>query len=248
MTPVRVPRIHVEAIPEAGGTLALPAAAADHVVRVLRLATGDALELFDGRGRACSASIVSSSRNRIGVAIGEEAPPADRESPLHITLAQAIARGEKMDAIVRMATELGVARFVPLATARSGIRLDDERAARRTGHWRAVAIAACEQCGRNRLPALDPPVRLDEFLADATRQPGLKLVFAPDGARGIADLRVDSGVTVAIGPEGGFASEEIERLRGGGFEAIRLGPRILRTETAGAAVLAALQSRFGDLG
>ena len=246
MTPVRVPRIHVEAIPEAGGTLALPAAAADHVVRVLRLATGDALELFDGRGRACSASIVSSSRNRIGVAIGEEAPPADRESPLHITLAQAIARGEKMDAIVLMATELGVARFVPLATARSGIRLDDERAARRTGHWRAVAIAACEQCGRNRLPELREPLSLPAWFSQPPES-GLRLLLDPLAECGLRRLERPAGaITLLIGSEGGLSPAEIAQARQAGLTGIRLGPRILRTETAGVAALAAVQALWGD--
>jgi 16S rRNA (uracil1498-N3)-methyltransferase len=172
----------------------------------------------------------------------------DRESPLRIVLLQALARGEKMDWIVQKATELGVAAIVPVDSERSEVRLDAARADRRVAHWRSVAASACEQSGRARLPSLVAPVLLTQ--AGAACVPGgLRLMLDPDAAQAIRTLP-DTGeqdIAIAIGPEGGWSPRDLRGLAAVGFAGVRLGPRILRTETAGLAAIAALQSRFGDL-
>jgi 16S rRNA (uracil1498-N3)-methyltransferase len=166
------------------------------------------------------------------------------ESPLRITLAQAIARGEKMDWVLQKATELGVEAVVPLLTERTEVKLDAERSEKRSAHWRGVVIAACEQCGRARVPAIAAPVTLRDWLAGRAT-PGWFL--DPDAERGLRDPEPGE-LTLVVGPEGGLGDRDLASLRAAGFRGLRLGPRILRTETAGVAVLAALQALHGDLG
>jgi len=185
-----------------------------------------------------------------------ERQPAERESPLALTLAQGISRGERMDWVVQKATELGVTTLVPLLTERSVVRLDAHQTDRKVNHWRAVAIAACEQCGRDRLPQVTAPLSLRDFLrgtvAGGSRggapADSMRLVLSPVAERRIGDLaRAAGSVTVLIGPEGGLTQEEQEVAAGAGFTPVRLGPRVLRTETAAIAALTLLQRQFGDL-
>lgn len=240
-------RIHVAAALQPGVEVSLPAEAAAHVVRVLRLRAGDALTLFNGDGHDYPACLASASGREV-VARIESRQAVATESPLDITLAQALARGEKMDWIVQKATELGVAAIVPLVTERSEVKLDEERAAKRLEHWRAVAIAACEQSGRAIVPALHVPQPLATWLANFDAEPGaLRLVLHPGAACAPRALQPAQHAVIAIGPEGGFGDGDLAALHAAGFANLSLGPRILRTETAGLAAMAALQALYGDL-
>ena len=228
-----------------GAETVLPRSAAHHATRVLRLRRGDALTLFDGEGGEFQASLTNVDARSVTVRLGKR-EPVERESPLAITLVQGLASAERMDFVVQKAVELGAAAIVPVATARSVSRLDGARARRRLDHWREVAIAACEQCGRNRLPRLDPPGELSQWLA-APSDARLRLLLAPEGASSLSEVARPAGaIEVLIGPEGGLAPEETAAAIGAGFRAVRLGPRILRTETAGPAMLAALNALWGD--
>ncbi len=245
---MRLTRIHVESALRAGTALALPGETAAHVARVLRARAGDQLVLFNGDGREFQGVVESVRGVRVTVAVGE-GRATDRESPLAVTLVQCVPRGDRMDLVVQKATELGVARIVPVLSQRSVIRLDAAQAASKAQHWRAVAIAACEQCGRNRLPLVDAARPLIQFLGEAPAC-AARLVLEPEaGARGLDPEFSPAGgeVQVAVGPEGGFAAEELEAFRVAGFAPLTLGPRVLRTETAAIAALAWLQIRFGDL-
>lgn len=246
MRPIRV---YVDAPLRARSQCTLPPQAARHVVSVLRLAQGDAVTLFDGRGGEYAAVLVQSDRRAAVAEVGEHSP-LERESPIETTLLQALVRGEKMDLVVQKATELGVSRIVPVAAARSVVRIASEADARKkVEHWRAVAASACEQCGRNRLPAIEEPLSLEGALTLAAPM-ALRALLSPVATHSLA-ARLREGkpasVAILVGPEGGFdESEEVlaERL---GFEALRFGPRVLRTETAAIAALTALQALAGDL-
>jgi 16S rRNA (uracil1498-N3)-methyltransferase len=238
------PRFFVEAVPEQDGLFALPEAAAHHAARVLRLRVGDALALFNGRGGEYRAHVTEIGRDAVSVSV-EAFDPIEREAPLAITLMQGIAHGERMDAIVQKATELGVARIVPVACERSVTRLDRDRADKRVAHWRKIAIAACEQCGRNRLPAIHDPLAFEAATALEAR--GEALMLAPGASESLRSLAPpDSAVSVLVGPEGGLTSAEEAVALAAGFRPVRLGPRVLRTETAGPAFIAGLLAQHGD--
>jgi 16S rRNA (uracil1498-N3)-methyltransferase len=216
---------------------------------VLRLKAGDPIVLFNGRGGQYIARLAEVGRRNALAEIGEFSP-IDLEPPYRITLAQGVAGGDKMDWLIEKAVELGAMRFVPLVTVRSVVRLTGERAARRQTHWQALVAAACEQCGRNRVPEVDAPGELAQWLDGLPpAAPGeLRLVLSPRACRSFDTLpstAPNGGTTLLIGPEGGLSPEEEEAAIGHGFEALALGPRVLRTETAGIAVLAALASRWG---
>ena len=233
--------------PNEGEIIALPEQAAAHVTRVLRLRVGDALTVFDGRGGEYAAKLASIAKREVTVQLGVHSM-IERESPLAITLIQGLARGEKMDYIIQKATELGVARIIPVSTMRSVVQLDDDRSDRKWQHWRAVAAAACEQCGRNRLPEILEPCRLEQ-LWGSDALPRLRLLLSPHATVGIAGSLIPrpTELAILIGPEGGLDIEEEKRAHAAGFRSVTLGPRVLRTETAGLAVLAAVQSLAGDL-
>lgn len=245
---MRLTRVHV-AVPLAPGReLALPDNAAAHLSRVLRLDVGDACVLFNGDGNDYAARIVAAGKRELRVVI-ESAVIVDRESPLHLVLLQGIARGEKMDLIVQKATELGVTSVLPLSSQRSEVKLDDSRAGKRLLHWQSVVIAACEQSGRAVVPAVGAPASLATVLAGLPAG-GLRLLLDPDGEWSMPTLvrQAAMPVLLAVGPEGGWSPLDREQLGAADFQGLRLGPRILRTETAGLAAIAALQARFGDLG
>jgi len=243
---MRLTRVYVDAVLEPGARLTLTGGAAGHLTRVLRLRPKAPLTLFNGRGGEYTASIERVRASEVTVAIGEHAP-IERESPFPLTLAQGVSRGERMDLVVQKATELGVARLVPLLTERSIVRLDEEQSDRKSSHWRAIAIAACEQCGRNRLPEVALPAPLREFLRQPS-QDSVRLLLSPSATRRIEDVpRPAGGATVLIGPEGGLSDDEHEDALTAGFIAVNLGPRVLRTETAAIASLTLLQREFGDL-
>ena len=243
---MRLTRVYVDAALEPGASLSLTGGAAGHLTRVLRLRPRAALTLFNGRGGEYAASIERVQGSKVTVAVGAH-EPIERESPFPLTLAQGVSRGERMDLVVQKATELGAARLVPVLTERSIVRLDEEQSDRKSSHWRAIAIAACEQCGRNRLPEVALPTQLSEFL----RQPAgesVQLLLSPGATQRIEDVpRPARGATVLIGPEGGLSDAEQNAARTAGFTAVNLGPRVLRTETAAIAALTLLQREFGDL-
>jgi 16S rRNA (uracil1498-N3)-methyltransferase len=245
--------VYVEAPLAPGEKINVGGAAANHIARVLRLRTGDALTLFNGSGAEYGASIEEFRKDSVLVTVTDERQ-VERESPLMLTLAQGISRGERMDWILQKATELGVSRIVPVFTERSVVRLDAKQAQRKLQHWRGIAIAACEQCGRNKVPDLTLPVDIHEFLAGAresqagTAAPPMHLLLSPTAELGIGDFaHTATSVTVLIGPEGGLTEVEQESAIRAGSTPVRMGPRILRTETAAIAALTVLQQEFGDL-
>lgn len=242
---MRVVRHYVDAALAEGAIVPLPEDAVAHLVRVLRLGLGDPVTLFNGDGFDYAARISSLSKKAAEAQVLTQCR-VENESDLHLTLAQGIARGEKMDLILQKATELGVARIAPVVTERTEVRLDNERAAKRMLHWRGVVVAACEQSGRARIPEVMEPQTLANFAGDAT--PGLRFILDPLAEKGIADAGIEPGqrVTLLIGPEGGLSERDRLVLRAAGYQGLRLGPRILRTETAGLAALAAINTLFGD--
>ncbi|MFC4528520.1 16S rRNA (uracil(1498)-N(3))-methyltransferase [Dyella halodurans] len=244
---MRTIRIHVDQPLTVGGDLALPEQAGEHVARVLRLAAGDGITLFNGDGSDYPAEILTVGKREVTVQI-QSSRALDNESPLRLTLAQGVARGEKMDLIVQKATELGVARIVPLLTERSEVKLDAARAEKRLAHWRAVAASACEQSGRARVPEVAPAIALGAWLRGLPDDGALHLALLPEGTQQAGALRfTPTGGVLVVGPEGGLGGRDVASLTEAGFHGLRLGPRILRTETAGLAALAALQALHGDL-
>jgi len=235
-------RACVDAPLAVGARIALPEDAAGHLVRVLRLGVGDACVLFNGDGNDYDARIVSISKGSVEADIGS-AREVRNESPLRIVLVQGIARGEKMDWILQKATELGVAGIVPVHGERGEVRLDSERAGKRLRHWRSVVVSACEQSGRARKPEVAAPRGLADALADL---PATRLMLDPEAARPLPTRIDEHACAIAIGPEGGWSPSDMATLAAAGFVGVRLGPRVLRTETAGIAAIAALQALAGD--
>ena len=242
---MRLPRVFVTAALVPGAVVELPPDTALHLAKVLRVRSGDEITLFSGDGLEYAGEIISVRGPRVVACVGN-GTAVDRESPFAVTLVQCVPRGDRMDLIVQKSTELGVARIVPVLSQRSVVRLDGAQAESKTIHWRAVAVSACEQSGRNRLPRIDTPVPLLDYLGGAPAATArLVLEPGPGGAALPADL--GAAAEVAIGPEGGFEASELEALRTVGFVRVSLGPRILRAETAAIAAVAWLQTRFGDL-
>jgi len=229
-----------------GGSFELPPEAAHHAARVLRLREGDAVQIFDGLGSERHGVIAELGGKR--VVVGDIAvTDAGRESPLRVVLAQALSSSEKMDWVIQKATELGVTEIQPLETERSIARLSAERAVKRLEHWRQVAISACEQCGRNMLPEIHAPLDIMAWLRQTQGAPETKLILLPQGAASLhAQPKPQAGVMLLIGAEGGFTAAESESALNCGYNPIRLGARVLRTETAAVAGLAALQTLWGD--
>jgi 16S rRNA (uracil1498-N3)-methyltransferase len=243
---VRLTRVCVEAPLEAHSQHLIRGAAANHITRVLRLRPGAELTLFDGRGGEYPARILELRKAAVLASV-EARVDEERESPIALTLAQGVARGERMDFVVQKATELGVRRIVPVLAERSVVRLNEQQAEARLRHWRAIAVAACEQCGRNRLPQLEPAQTLETFLASVP-EGERRFALRPGAPLRIRDLAPGSApVTVLIGPEGGLSEAEQAAATRAGFMPLCLGPRVLRTETAAIAALAALQQQLGDL-
>jgi 16S rRNA (uracil1498-N3)-methyltransferase len=225
-----------------GATLALPDRAAQHV-RVLRLAPGATITLFEGDGAEYAAELVEVGKRSVS-ALVRARREVTRESPLQILLAQGLCSGERMDLAIQKATELGVAAIQPVLAARSIVRLSNERQERREQHWRNVAVAACEQCGRNTVPEVRPLVPLHEFLAHPRAE--LSILLSPASDASLRALAPATRIELLIGPEGGLTPHEREAAVSAGFSGVRFGPRTLRTETAPLAAIAALQSMWGD--
>jgi 16S rRNA (uracil1498-N3)-methyltransferase len=243
---MRLIRVHVDADLQTGQRLTVAGAAGNHISRVLRLRTGAALTLFNGQGGEYGGSIEEIHRDTVVVSVLERRE-LERESPFQLTLAQGISRGERMDWVVQKATELGVWRIQPLFTERSVVQLDEKQAIRKIQHWRSIAVAACEQSGRNRVPEITQPAGLYEMLEHHTPG-GTALLLSPGASLRIADIASAAAhATVLIGPEGGLADVEQAAAIKSSFTPVRLGPRVLRTETAAVCALTLLQQKFGDL-
>ncbi|MFJ5380271.1 16S rRNA (uracil(1498)-N(3))-methyltransferase [Cupriavidus sp. CER94] len=243
------PRFFVDAALAADAVLDLPDAVVRHV-QVLRLAPGDAVTLFNGQGGSHAATLAEIGKRHATAQIGAH-DAADAEAPFAVTLAQGLAGGDKMDWLIEKAVELGVAAIQPLQAARSVVRLSGDRALKRQAHWQALVQAACEQCGRNRLPHLAPVTTFEAWLAAAPAT-GARLLLSPRATGSLPELAQAhrdawraEGVTLLIGPEGGLSPDEEDAARRAGFIGVSLGPRILRTETAGLACLATLNAILG---
>lgn len=238
------PRFYLDAPLAPGARFSLPAGPARHAARALRLGVGDAVILFNGAGGEYGARIERIQRDEVAVAITGFAD-VERESRLQMVLAQGISSGERMDYTLQKAVELGVAAIQPIAARRSVVKLSGERMDRRVGHWQGVVASACEQCGRNRVPVVAAPLSLAGWLG---QQPGGRVLFlSPLAEMRLADLPAPTATDCLVaGPEGGFEADEIAALTAAGAVPVRLGPRVLRTETAALAALAAMQTLWGD--
>ncbi|MEI7431296.1 MAG: 16S rRNA (uracil(1498)-N(3))-methyltransferase [Betaproteobacteria bacterium] len=242
------PRFYCPVSLTVGQTVELPENAARHAGKVLRLRAGDELVLFDGAGGEYASRIAAVERHRVTAEVLEW-NARECEAPLAITLVQALQAGEKMDITIQKAVELGVSSIVPVSTQRSVVRLEGERAMRRLEHWQGVVVSACEQCGRNRLPEVKLLSGLKNWLELPASDGALRLMLVPGGQQTLKDFSAPlpgQRIELLIGAEGGLAPEEISLAAAAGFVAIRLGPRILRTETAGLAAIAAIQCLWGD--
>ena len=243
---MRLNRIYCDGPLTSGAEAPLPAAGAYHVARVLRMREGAPLIVFDGVGGDFSAEIVRVEGDRVTVRLGEQTPGTP-ESPLRITLVQGVSRSERMDWTLQKATELGVASIAPVITARSVVRLDEKQAEKKQGHWRGIVVGACEQCGRSRIPGVTTPIALKSYLTNAPKE-GLRLVLSPAAPGSLAGLTsLPTKVQLLIGPEGGLDDDELIAAGKAGFTPVRLGPRVLRTETAAVVALSVLQALWGDL-
>ncbi len=247
-----MPRIYIPLALTPNSEISIEGSAANHIGRVLRLKEGDEITLFNGEGGEYNATLTAIERKMVRTHI-EAFNPRECESPLRITLAQGISRGERMDYTLQKSVELGVSRIIPLSTERCGVKFDAKRAAKRLQHWQGVIISACEQSGRNYIPEILPAISLHAWLDAhrASNQPqneALRLMLQPRATQSLRQLTPPTGeISLLIGPEGGLSDNEIEVSTQCGFQGIQLGPRVLRTETAGVAALAALQSYWGDL-
>lgn len=242
---MRIPRIFCPQSLEGQRHVTLEEAAARHLSRVLRLGEGAPVTLFDGTGGEYPATISVAGKRQVEVVLGDKLP-ISVESPLQVTLAQGVSKGERMDYTIQKAVELGVSRIVPLNTERSVVNLKGERLEKKMQHWQGVIVSACEQCGRNTLPQLLPLQSFQSWLATGVDK-GCALLLDHRAADTVASLPQQTSVTLLIGPEGGLSAQEQELATEAGYNGLRLGPRVLRTETAALTALAALQSRFGDL-
>jgi 16S rRNA (uracil1498-N3)-methyltransferase len=230
-----------------GEALTLDDAAAHHAMRVLRLRAGDPVELFNGDGRRYRARLLRADARRAAAEV-ESVSDGDTESRLQVALAQAVPGSDKMDWVVEKAVELGATAVQPLLSRRCVVRLDAERAVRRLEHWRRIAIAACMQCGRDRLPRIAAPVPYAEWVCgEPADGSAARLLLSPHRGNPLSTVEQPRAtVWVLAGPEGGLTDEEESLAIGRGWQPVRLGPRVMRAETAGLAALAALQARFGD--
>jgi len=240
---LRVPRFFAAMKLSWETEIELPERAARHCA-VLRLRRGDEVVVFNGEGGEFSAELTGVSRDEVRARLISR-QDVERESPLAITLAQCLSSADRMDITLQKATELGVFRIVPLASQRSVVKLSSERAGKRVAHWHNVLVAACEQCGRNRVPKVDAIADLADFLG-VPGGAGVRVLLAPDASRDLRSLEPSNTVTLLAGPEGGLAPEERRQAEASGFVPIRFGPRVLRTETAPLAAIAAMQVLWGD--
>ena len=242
---MHAPRLYLPITLVEGETLGIGEQSAHHVTHVLRLRPGAAVRIFDGKGCEHEGMIREVRRTQVTIEIGRVLASIP-EPPLAITLAQGIPRGDRMDLILQKAVELGVTDVQPIWTARSQTRTSGERLEKRLRHWQGVMISACEQCGRATLPGLETPAEYRSWLT-GTHRHNSRILLAPEAAQSLGALQPPGdSILLLVGPEGGISAEETTLAAAAGFKPVRLGPRILRTETAALAMLAGLQSLWGD--
>lgn len=239
-----MPRFYVPQTFVAGEVLRLPENVCRHI-QVLRLQAGAPLVLFDGQGQAAAAELLEIGRKQV-LARVDKLLAESCESPLAVTLIQAVSASEKMDFAVQKGTELGVKRIIPAVSTRSNVRLSGERAEKKVRRWQEIAVSACEQCGRNKVPPVAPIADLPQVLAALPVDSGARLLLSPHGGVPLRSLPPAQSAVLLIGPEGGLTAEEEDLARSHGFQAVQLGARVLRTETAAMAALAAMQALWGD--
>ncbi|HEX2584905.1 MAG TPA: 16S rRNA (uracil(1498)-N(3))-methyltransferase [Steroidobacteraceae bacterium] len=243
---MRVARVHVPPPLVQGSKVTLPDSVAYHLTKVLRMRAGALVIVFDGIGNEHYAEILTLDSKQVTIRI-EEAIRGDTESPLQITLVQGVSRAERMDWTLQKATELGVHAIAPVITSRSVVRLDDRQANKKLEHWQAIVVSACEQSGRRVIPVVHAPVRLHDYFAKSNAD-NLRLVLDPEATITLTNQpRPLKDVELLIGPEGGLDDDELQRAVTTGFTPVRLGPRILRTETASVVALSVMQALWGDL-
>jgi 16S rRNA (uracil1498-N3)-methyltransferase len=243
---MHLPRCYLPQTLVEGAIHGLGEQSAHHITRVLRLRPGASIRVFDGQGSEHEAIIREARRVQVTVELGK-AVVSVPEPRIAITLAQGIPRGDRMDLILQKAVELGVTTVQPLWTERSQSRTTGERLAKRVRHWQGVVISACEQCGRATLPTLETPVEYHAWVADNHRHDG-RILLDPEAALALGDMRLPgNAILLLVGPEGGISAAESAQAMAAGFSTVRLGPRILRTETAALAMIAGLQTLWGDL-
>ena len=239
------PRVYLDSVLAENASLELPESAFRHLIQVLRMQAGETLRVFDGRGRELEATLDQVAKRSAKLLLGVSCA-VNRESPLHLSLIQGISKGERMDFSIQKAVELGVTRIIPVITERCNVSLNGERQDKKFEHWRGVMISACEQSGRAVLPELLPVMKLADWLSSADN--GLRLMLDPLGVDSLASVNVETQpISLVIGPEGGLSPAELKLGALHGARGVRLGPRILRTETAGVVAISVLQARFGDL-
>lgn len=239
------PRFYCPILLQPGHVVSLPANAVAHACRVLRMQVGDAVVLFNGDGNDYAGKLASVNKHEATAEV-LSAQQAGRESPLKIALAQAISAGDRMDFTIQKAVELGVTAIQPIASQRSVVKLAGERADKRREHWQQVVASACEQSGRAVVPTVAPPLSLTKWLATLPAY-ATRITLSPTAAQTLHTLPRSGGeICLLIGPEGGLTAQEIELAAAQGFTGVQLGRRILRTETAALAVLAAIQTLWGD--
>lgn len=237
-------RIYTEQALRPNETVELEPGPSAHIARVLRMRVGDTLQLFNGDGGEYPATLSSLNKKSVQAVTGDH-DPGELESPLRLELGIAISRGDRMDWVIQKATELGVASITPLTTQRTEVKLKGDRESKKMQHWRQIIISACEQCGRNRLPELRPLQSLDKWLPTVVAD--RKFVLHHRDTNADKADEIPSSVAILIGPEGGLSPEEIAAAEKSDFEALTLGPRVLRTETAPLVALAILQAKWGDM-
>lgn len=243
---MRIPRFYFPDPLALGARVNLPKDAAHHAVRVLRMDVGEVVSLFNGDGQVYRAKILRLDKQDVVVTI-EQSTAVSNESPLHITLVQGISSGERMDFTLQKSVELGISAIQPIQAERSVVKLSAERKEKRLRHWQNIVAAACAQCGRNVVPEVMPAMGLTDWLSGQAPGEALRIHLSPDAESGLRDLKNPTRpIVLAVGPEGGFSAHEHAALRQCGFVAVKLGPRVLRTETAALAALAALQICWGD--
>jgi len=229
-----------------GAIVKLPESAAIHAARVLRMVEGDSAILFNGDGFDYICTLTSVKKSAVLAQVTDSAV-IDNESPLNITLLQGISSGDRMDYTIQKAVELGVNHIQPIATERSVVKLNPERAAKRLAHWQGVVHSACEQSGRAFVPQIAAPTSLSQWLTKNPQESADRILLNPVGAKRLAELTKPSGeIQLLIGAEGGLSTNEIDMAGEHGFQSIILGPRILRTETAALAAMASMHSIWGD--
>jgi len=244
---MRTSRFYTRELLDTGAVLTLDEETSHYLLRVLRLRAGDRLILFNGDGSEYHAVLTRAERNKATVFVGERDRP-QRESLLHVVLGQGIPRSERMDFVLQKSVELGAAAIAPVCTIRSQVRLTGKRLQNRFAHWQGILRSACEQSNRVLLPALEPVQLLPEWLVSRTvQETQLGLVLDPAAPRRLRELKPATSVSILVGPEGGLEPQEIELAESHGFQRVGLGPRVLRTETAAIAALAAVQALWGDL-